>query len=446
MRDAPAGDVLRQVAPVRADVAERRRRAALGRVEAPRVVGVLEQPVLQVVAVDEVRRADVAAGDGVPRLLHERVAAVVEGDGGDDARAPRLLDQPLRFGGRHRQRLVRDDVLAPGQRGRRHLVVQVVRRRVVDDLHVGVVDRAPGSCRIRVGRPSASAFALARRVAAAGHGHDVHEAEPPHGIDVMRPDEARTHQSHSNSSSSTVPPVAVLEPALSQFCRSSCRQARLAHRRPRQMILVRPDARSFDYRPDRVGGRDAAPAAQGRGQASPASVRPTPAAAPQTYTREQVEAGRTRFAAQCGFCHGRDATGGEGGTDLTRSELVGRRRARRQDRAAACAAAVPDKGMPAFALPDADLDGDRRLHSRPAGARRPRPPAAAARWTSPICRPATPRPAKRYFDDARAHAATRADRRSRRRRDALRRARRCCSACSIPAAGAAPGPRPRRRA
>ena len=37
---------------------------------------------------------------------------------------------------------------------------------------------------------------------------------------------------------------------------------------------------------------------------------------------EQIEAGRTRFAAQCGFCHGRDAAGGEGGTDLTRSTLV----------------------------------------------------------------------------------------------------------------------------
>lgn len=33
--------------------------------------------------------------------------------------------------------------------------------------------------------------------------------------------------------------------------------------------------------------------------------------------------GESLFAAQCGFCHGRDATGGQSGPDLTDSELVG---------------------------------------------------------------------------------------------------------------------------
>jgi cytochrome c oxidase cbb3-type subunit 3 len=70
-------------------------------------------------------------------------------------------------------------------------------------------------------------------------------------------------------------------------------------------------------------GAGAAPAApQGRGQGSPASQRPPQTATPQQYPAEQVEAGRTRFSAQCGFCHGRDTAGGEGGPDLTRSELV----------------------------------------------------------------------------------------------------------------------------
>ncbi len=54
-------DVLRQIAPVRSDVAERRRRAALVGLEAPGIVRVLEQPVLKVVAVHEARRADFAA-------------------------------------------------------------------------------------------------------------------------------------------------------------------------------------------------------------------------------------------------------------------------------------------------------------------------------------------------------------------------------------------------
>jgi cytochrome c oxidase cbb3-type subunit 3 len=45
-------------------------------------------------------------------------------------------------------------------------------------------------------------------------------------------------------------------------------------------------------------------------------------AAPQEYAPELVAAGRARFGANCGFCHGPDATGGSGGSDLTRSELV----------------------------------------------------------------------------------------------------------------------------
>ncbi|MDE3194975.1 MAG: cytochrome c, partial [Acidobacteriota bacterium] len=37
----------------------------------------------------------------------------------------------------------------------------------------------------------------------------------------------------------------------------------------------------------------------------------------------QIEAGKSQFVQQCGFCHGRDAGGGEDGPDLTRSKLVG---------------------------------------------------------------------------------------------------------------------------
>ena len=96
-------------------------------------------------------------------------------------------------------------------------------------------------------------------------------------------------------------------------------------------------------------------AAQGRNQsASPASQRPTPAAAPQTFAREQIEAGATRFAAQCGFCHGRDAAGGESGTDLTRSELVGAD-VRGDKLIPMIRTGRPEKGMPAFTLPDTDL-------------------------------------------------------------------------------------------
>jgi cytochrome c oxidase cbb3-type subunit 3 len=94
--------------------------------------------------------------------------------------------------------------------------------------------------------------------------------------------------------------------------------------------------------------------AQGRGQASPAAQRPPQTATPQQYPREQVEAGRTRFGAQCGFCHGRDAAGGEGGTDLTRSELVARD-VRGNQIGPLLRTGRPDKGMPAFTLSETDL-------------------------------------------------------------------------------------------
>jgi cytochrome c oxidase cbb3-type subunit 3 len=97
-------------------------------------------------------------------------------------------------------------------------------------------------------------------------------------------------------------------------------------------------------------------AAQGRGQASPAAVRPPQTTTAQQYAREQIEAGRTRFVSQCGFCHGRDAAGGEGGPDLTRSALVAADI--RGDRIGPVVRnGRSDKGMPAFTLSDADLAG-----------------------------------------------------------------------------------------
>jgi cytochrome c oxidase cbb3-type subunit III len=65
--------------------------------------------------------------------------------------------------------------------------------------------------------------------------------------------------------------------------------------------------------------------------------------------------GQTLFASRCGFCHGRDAAGGESGPDLTTSPLVTKdvggdllKPVIRDGRV--------DKGMPAFALGASDLD------------------------------------------------------------------------------------------
>jgi cytochrome c oxidase cbb3-type subunit III len=87
---------------------------------------------------------------------------------------------------------------------------------------------------------------------------------------------------------------------------------------------------------------------------SPASQHPPQTVTPQTYPVEQIQAGELRFVSECGFCHGRDAAGGETGPDLTRSKLVAQDN--RGDKIGALVrAGRPDQGMPAFNLNDADL-------------------------------------------------------------------------------------------
>src|SRR5690242_19461470 len=90
-----------------------------------------------------------------------------------------------------------------------------------------------------------------------------------------------------------------------------------------------------------------------RAQASAKRPAQTAATAAKA-TPAQIDAGRARFAAQCGFCHGRDAAGGETGPDLTRSAVVAED-VRGNKIGAVVRAGRPDKGMPAFSIADADL-------------------------------------------------------------------------------------------
>lgn len=96
------------------------------------------------------------------------------------------------------------------------------------------------------------------------------------------------------------------------------------------------------------------PAAQGGRAMSPAAQRPPATATPQSYPEEQVNAGRALFAAQCGFCHGRDAMGGETGPDLTRSELVASD-VRGDKLVPVIKNGRPEKKMPPFNVSDTDL-------------------------------------------------------------------------------------------
>ena len=93
-----------------------------------------------------------------------------------------------------------------------------------------------------------------------------------------------------------------------------------------------------------------AAAAQNPAQNNQAEGEGSQSAAPvlsKSYPRDLVLKGRALFRQDCSFCHGRDATGGESGPDLTRSKLV------KADVDGDKISVVvrngrPDKGMPPF--------------------------------------------------------------------------------------------------
>jgi mono/diheme cytochrome c family protein len=82
-----------------------------------------------------------------------------------------------------------------------------------------------------------------------------------------------------------------------------------------------------------------------------------------------VARGRQIFSANCSFCHGSDARGGEGGPNLIRSELV------MDDNNGELIATVvqngrPDKGMPKFDLSTEEIASIAAfIHSEPVGGR-----------------------------------------------------------------------------
>ena len=107
------------------------------------------------------------------------------------------------------------------------------------------------------------------------------------------------------------------------------------------------------------------------------SVSPASSQAAKPTSRPAPALGKSLFARDCAFCHGRDAAGGESGPDLTRSRLVARDVRGDKIRAVVHDGRI-EKGMPAFArltVPQVnDLiafirDQTRRLNSKPGGRR-----------------------------------------------------------------------------
>jgi cytochrome c oxidase cbb3-type subunit 3 len=76
--------------------------------------------------------------------------------------------------------------------------------------------------------------------------------------------------------------------------------------------------------------------------------------APADKLPEEVSRGGVLFLQQCGFCHGRDAGGGESGPDLTRSKLVAAD-ADGDKIGPVVRNGRVDRGMPRFSLSDAEI-------------------------------------------------------------------------------------------
>jgi cytochrome c oxidase cbb3-type subunit III len=85
-----------------------------------------------------------------------------------------------------------------------------------------------------------------------------------------------------------------------------------------------------------------------------AAQQPAPAQSVPGFDQEAVERGRELLVAQCGFCHGSNARGGQSGPDLTRSAIVQDDEGGRQ-LGAFLQVGRPDQGMPKFDLPEAQV-------------------------------------------------------------------------------------------
>lgn len=84
------------------------------------------------------------------------------------------------------------------------------------------------------------------------------------------------------------------------------------------------------------------------------SAKPRSTGASKSYPASLVEQGAALFRQDCSFCHGRDATGGESGPDLTRSKLVAAD-VKGEKIGSVVRNGRPDKGMPPFDRTDQQI-------------------------------------------------------------------------------------------
>ena len=84
------------------------------------------------------------------------------------------------------------------------------------------------------------------------------------------------------------------------------------------------------------------------------SAKPRSGGESKSYPASLVQQGAALFRQDCSFCHGRDATGGESGPDLTRSKLVAAD-VNGNKITSVIRSGRPDKGMPPFDRSDQQI-------------------------------------------------------------------------------------------
>ena len=89
-------------------------------------------------------------------------------------------------------------MLALRDGGRVDGVVQVVGRRVVHDVDVGIVEQRLVAA-VRLACAERLGLALRRRLAAARHGDDVDVPEASNRFHMVRPDEPGAHDAHPDA-------------------------------------------------------------------------------------------------------------------------------------------------------------------------------------------------------------------------------------------------------
>ena len=156
---------------------------------------------------DEVRLANLAVANHLARLLHERIAAVIEGDGIDYAGLARGVDKRTGVVRVQGEGLVRHDVFPVRQGRHDHRDVEVVGRGVVNNMHVGI-GRESLIAAVRARDAERISLRAGRAIGARGHCNHVHESQTPHRVDVMRPDKSRPHQAHPDATHATRAPPA----------------------------------------------------------------------------------------------------------------------------------------------------------------------------------------------------------------------------------------------